>query len=301
MATSQTVLPSLIQLKNVVVATDFSPIAERALFFAGKIAHHSSATVHVVHVLTPPVDVPLRSESRVRAFDISSYEARMLLRTATDHFKDTPHETWLEIGDVRERVFEVCKHVKADLVVVGTRGNTGVTKFFLGSAAENIFRSAPCPVLTIGWNVLAHDGSSWREILYPTDFLPESEVALPYAMSLARANAAQLTVLHVVRGKPPKNSAAFPVEAYSLDFERLMKGQEHEKLKLRFAVDFSRSVADAVHERALGMTGGLIVLGVRETPIWASRLPDVAHKIVALSPCPVLTIRSKRQVAEDWR
>jgi nucleotide-binding universal stress UspA family protein len=225
----------------------------------------------------------------------------MLLRSATDHFQEIPHETWLEIGDVRERVLEVCKHVKADLLVVGTRGSTGVTKFFLGSVAERIVRSAPCPVLTIGWHVLANDASSFTDILYPTDFLPESEVALPYALSLARVNSAHLTMLHVARGKPPKNSTTFPVEAFRLDFERLIRGHDHQNVKLRFAVDFSRSVADAVHQRALELTGGLIVLGVRETPSWATRLPDVAHKIAATAPCPVLTIRSKRVVAEDWR
>ena len=87
---------------------------------------------------------------------------------------------------------------KIDLLVLGTRGRTGIGKFFLGSVAEEIVRQAHCPVLTVG----PHSPSEppregrFRQILYATDFSEESLAAAPYAISLTRTSSSVNGLAH---------------------------------------------------------------------------------------------------------
>jgi nucleotide-binding universal stress UspA family protein len=278
------------------MATDFSLVAERALLYAEMIAHQYHSTVHLVHVLPTRTDGFLRSNDTndtVESFDTNMRDARNLLRRTTDRFQGTEHETWLEMGDIAERVLAVCNHVDADLVVVGTQSVAGFAKLFFGSTAEKIFRSAGCPVLTVGTHVDTKPGARLKEVLCPTDFLPESEQALPYAVSIAQANAARLTLLHVVRGNKPRSLNFSPLDGFKSDFERLLRKTSAPVSNVRFALEFNGAVADAVRDYSAKMDHCLIVLGVREAPSWATYLPDTAQKIATLASSPVLTIRNE--------
>jgi hypothetical protein len=58
-------------------------------------------------------------------------------------------EPRLEDGDVPELIVEVAQETVADLIVMGTHGRTGLGRLLLGSVAERVLRTAPCPVLTL--------------------------------------------------------------------------------------------------------------------------------------------------------
>jgi nucleotide-binding universal stress UspA family protein len=55
----------------------------------------------------------------------------------------------VEVGDAREVIDNVAEKIGADLIAMGTHGRRGVKRMLLGSVAESVVRSAPCPVLTI--------------------------------------------------------------------------------------------------------------------------------------------------------
>ena len=55
----------------------------------------------------------------------------------------------LRTGDARDVIIRACEEINADLIVMGTHGRRGVSRALLGSVAESIVRTAPCPVLTI--------------------------------------------------------------------------------------------------------------------------------------------------------
>lgn len=105
---------------------------------------------------------------------------------------------------------EVIGGCKIDLIVLGTHGRTGWGKVLLGSVAESIFRKAPCPVVTVGPHCSADPKRSveFHQIVFATNFSPESLVAAPYAVSLAQENQAKLTLLHVV--EDPKSGLGNP-------------------------------------------------------------------------------------------
>ena len=112
-------------------------------------------------------------------------------------------------------------------MIVGTHGRTGVGKLLLGSKAEEILRQAPCPVLTVGPKVsgraklpaLAAEAKeiapveiAVRQIVYATDFSPESLAAALFATSLAQEFQAKLTLLHVIEKFTDKDRRPKPLE-----------------------------------------------------------------------------------------
>ena len=112
-----------------------------------------------------------------------------------------PRETIIERGGAVWPVLsKVLKEHEIDLIVLGTHGRTGVQKVLLGSSAEEVFRRARVPVVTIGPGVRngAHSGGRFRCVLFATDFNAVSTVAGAYAVSLAQENQARLILLHIL-------------------------------------------------------------------------------------------------------
>ena len=86
------------------------------------------------------------------------------------------------------------------MLVLGTHGRAGLGKLLIGSVAEEVFRRASCPVMTVGPHASSkvQNEIHFQHILFATDFSPDSLAALPYAVSLAKEDQAKLTFLHVV-------------------------------------------------------------------------------------------------------
>src|SRR5260370_42320156 len=100
-----------------------------------------------------------------------------------------PHETILVRGDsVWPPVEKALGEYEIDLMILGTHGRTGAMKLLLGSVAEEIFRRASVPVLTIGPSVRKgfHSGGPFYPPVFLADFPPEAQPAPPYAISMAQ-------------------------------------------------------------------------------------------------------------------
>jgi hypothetical protein len=90
-----------------------------------------------------------------------------------------PNETPLMHGDVSNVVADVISRNKIDLVVLGTHGRNGVSKFIWGSVAEQIFRNVWCPVLTVGPAAQPiKEGACFQKILLASDLNPDSAAPL---------------------------------------------------------------------------------------------------------------------------
>jgi nucleotide-binding universal stress UspA family protein len=103
--------------------------------------------------------------------------------------------TLLLSGPPWERIVEAAEAAKeVDLIVVGTRGHTGLARLFLGSVAEMVVRHAPCSVLALP----SGGDKPFLRILCPIDFSPSSNYALELANELGNSAQSLLTLLHVL-------------------------------------------------------------------------------------------------------
>ena len=285
------------RFENIVFATDFSPAAAHAIPFIKKIATHFQSNLVALHVkppvvnpMTQPATWPVDVEA-AKAFDKEHREELL------DTFAGINTEVLIEEGDIQSRLDKAIQKYNTDLVIIGTRGRTGLAKILLGSVAEEIFRTVPCPVLTVGPHSEARKADI-REILFATDFASEAPVAAAYAVSLAQEFEARLTLLHVVPEPRPGDLVSWSdvQESSKKLLRNLVPADAEAWCKPEYFVergDPGQRILDLANVRAVD----LIILGVQPekgVPGAATHLPiATAHKVVAHANCPVLTVRSK--------
>jgi len=139
--------------KNILVPTDLSEGAEEALDYACQLASKLDATVHLVNVIgIPAMGLPELGVA-VTATVIDSMIAEN--QKSIDELAARKGQiarigqVLLKTGDARDVINQTAREVGADLIVMGTHGRRGVTRALLGSVAETVVRTAPCPVLTV--------------------------------------------------------------------------------------------------------------------------------------------------------
>jgi nucleotide-binding universal stress UspA family protein len=137
--------------KTILVATDFSECAEQALDYAVALADKLGAKIHLLNVIGVPAmgipEVGLAVTSTLIESTVRTHTAE-LDKLATRR-GSAAIETVLRTGDARDLIIDVAREVAADLIVMGTHGRRGVRRALIGSIAESVVRTAPCPVLTI--------------------------------------------------------------------------------------------------------------------------------------------------------
>ena len=143
------------RIQTILVPTDFSEGAGRALAWARTLAQAFRAEIVVLHVLELPltwtplgglgsIPTPLSTES----VEQLTNEAQAILETVA---RDAPEVTrrLLRKGHPREVILAVVQEVGAGAVVMGTHGRRGVSHLLIGSVAEHVVRHSPVPVWTV--------------------------------------------------------------------------------------------------------------------------------------------------------
>jgi nucleotide-binding universal stress UspA family protein len=289
-----------IALKNILFLTDYSEPSQAALPFAVAMAREFGATVHALHVLVPDPYVYATPATIAIAFEAQENAAEAEMQRVDAELENLPHTTAVVRGaGVWSALEQAIADCHADLIVLGTHGRTGAQKLLLGSAAEEIFRRSPIPVLTIGPDVRngMHNAAQFHRVLYATDFSPEAVAAAPYAISLAEEHAARLILLNVIHERPidTDHGRVEPSIANVLYELHEIVPQDAELWCRPEAVVEYGDPAGRILEAAKQRDADLIVMGVREA---AGRLGvathlerATAHKVVAHATCPVLTVR----------
>jgi nucleotide-binding universal stress UspA family protein len=291
--------PTRVQLQNILFATDFTPSAQVALSYALKLARNYDAGVYSVNVLPhqPFVEAAQPDPEQTRWFA----EQHMADLVSSESFTGIRHKELIKQGEVAEVLSKLVREFAIDLVVIGTCGRKGLGKLLLGSVAEEVFRIAECPVLTVGPHATSWPADGYlRHILYATDFGPESVHGLPYALSLAEENRARLTLLHVA----PETGVVLPepepgAEPW-LNPDEVMASTEK---RLRDLVPYGTQLwhdpvymvqfgpaAETIVKIAAG-SADMIVLGVKRPAALTKHLgAGVAYKVACEATCPVLSV-----------
>lgn len=304
-----------VSIQNILFATDFSRVSEAAVPYARALALRYGSTLHVAHVL--PEVTFLRPGAPDPAVIGSIYEdahsgAQERIQNLADRLQGFPHRTYLRHGKVCDMLDEVIREQKVDLVVLGTHGRTGLGKLVMGSVAEDILRHAPCPVLTVGprsagvmqaaegrHNLdLPYPQIRFRQILYATNFTPESAQSVAFAVSLAREFQAKLTLLHVIEDYGDRlHEHPGPIEIALRKLEGLVPDGAGLRYPPQFMAEFG-TPSELILQTASGHEADLILLGVRPAAGHVGAATHLggstAHKVIVGADCPVLTVHGKK-------
>jgi nucleotide-binding universal stress UspA family protein len=151
------------RFSRILVPTDFGVASDAALTCAKDLATKFQARLLLLHVVedpsatgtwTPEVYVAASAELRETLFrDARERLERALTDQERDRFKASID---VQAGTAADAIGAFAREKGVDLIVMGTHGRRGLAHMFLGSVAERVVRSAPCPVLTIRGDRQAH-------------------------------------------------------------------------------------------------------------------------------------------------
>jgi nucleotide-binding universal stress UspA family protein len=290
------------RFQKLVVPVDFSEHAEAALDAALALAKTSKATVHLVHAYEIPLGtIPPYGVEVPQALLIGVRDAAARrLEKAADKVRASgvACEAHLSHGPTATTIAETAKQLGADLIVMGTRGLTGLKHVLLGSVAERVVRTAPCPVLT-----LKSDGAAFtrpQRILVPTDFSEQARPALDLAIELAREHGASIHVLHAYE-LPTSVTMAYGIAVPQSVWDGVQEAAAKELAKVVERVKsagvpvtsqlVTAPAADSIADAATAQRSDVIVMATRGlTGVKHVLLGSVAERTLRIAPCPVLTV-----------
>jgi nucleotide-binding universal stress UspA family protein len=284
--------------KNILLATDFSPASKKALEYAASLARRYGSALYLTHVITVasyPLASPEYAVSQLQNMHDSARQGfRDLLKSG--ELIELPYKVLIQEGSLWPSIEEAIKTYEIDLLVVGTHGAGAVEKVLIGSGAEEIFRKAKVPVLTVGPSITNEPlyEIEFKNILFATDFGRSAEREAEYAVSLAQKHCSRLRLVHVLPHPEAygKDILAEKRETSMVQLRELVASET----ELHYKLDFEVAVGEPVKQIlriAEETKADLIIMGAKGRSSLAGNVPHTkAYRVVCGARCPVLTVRS---------
>ncbi|MFN7930951.1 MAG: universal stress protein [Blastocatellia bacterium] len=284
----------MLTLEKIFCSTDLRPGNDEALSYALALAKAYEAKLYVCHALA---ESPVTDDTQLRQ-PIATMLEQHCYHTPTGCPGLPDWEPILAVGDPAETITREAAQHHADLIVMHSRRQSYAATL-LGSTAEAVSRTAPCPVL-----ITHPDEREWvnpttgeirlKTILMPYDFSNDSEVALMFALMLAEEYQSELHLLHVL---PPHTGASF-VLAEEEEFREAVRQlqdavPEEAKLwcNLKTVVREGKPYREIL-EYADAHEVDLICMGVRGAGFGMQALfGSNVDRVLRQSPCPILLAR----------
>jgi len=218
---------------NILVPTDFSQLSKYALKYAIKIANTLDGTITVLHVITMTQAFRLSMREKIRLAETNvigspEHELETLIRTVSEQYK-TSHPIKYEV--VRGRYFastlvREVRRLRSGLVVMGTRGASGLTKAVLGSNTNSIIEVSHVPVLAVPEQA---EFKGFRNVVYASD-LRNLERELKILIRYIERFGSTIHLIHIV---PPGNQ----VDSVEAKIESVLKNFPYKNIVTLVLVD----------------------------------------------------------------
>ncbi len=276
-------------MRTILVPTDFSENAKKALEFAQTIAERYEAGISLVHAYSPPaVDPSLPVETWVTLADqtekVNADALEALEKECVKKgFKCTTKQ---ELGPASEVILDEIKTQKPILVVMGRTGKGGWLDKLMGSVASAVAVKALCPVLVLPPDTHT---KTIRRIVYATELERPEANALGFAFNLAEHFNADLTLVKV---DAPFEVNVFEDEEFKEDIVKEFGEKKYNLIAIK-----ADSVVSGIQDYADEHHIDLIVMATRKRD-WLAELinPSVAKKMVLDTHVPVLVYHLEQLV-----
>ncbi len=299
------------RLKKILFPTDFSRCAGQALLPAVDLAEQNQAELHLLHAIVlhgydphnPSFNINELEEEIYRR--IQSDATVRLANVAPNHLAEsvqivTAQERGISASNV---IVEYARKNDIDLIVLGTHGRRAPAHLLLGSVAEEVVRTASCPVLTVRERKKPKPVAETERILVPVDFSKYSKQALTYGKNLAAGYGATLQLLHVI--ELTVHPAYYSVGKTSLfEIDSDLRERSHNNLMELareapgpevdaepFVIE-GRAASDIVKFAAENRSDLIVIPTHGLTGLSHFLLGSIAQKVVRRAPCPVLVVKA---------
>ena len=277
---------------TILCPVDYSDCSKRAVRFAGALAEHFAARLVVIHVF----DRLVAGAAALHHFDLTGADGQEELRSfVADHLPQPllasrRLEHVVMLGTPADEILAAVRTYRADLLVMGTHGFSGVRKAMFGSTLRTVLRYADLPVLAVP--LVDHRDASLLSplvadgpVLAPVDFSPESRAAAQAAGGVAAALGVPRVGLHVVPA--PSNATCEIAPDPSIAMKTLIAdvtAAHPETLILE------GDPAEVIARTAREKKSPLIVMSLGSSAAPERKPGSVAYRVLCLAPVPILAL-----------
>jgi nucleotide-binding universal stress UspA family protein len=272
--------------QRILVPTDFSEIASKAMRYASDLARRIGASLTIVYA--DPFVSPIDYTATVGGWDESSFDRlkgraeEQLQRDAEANIdRSVLYDAIVRVAPPLDGILEQARESGSTLIVMGTHGRTGFRRLFLGSVTEAVIRKAEIPVIAVP------PGGDWKPamstILCPAVYNAQCRDALRFAASIAPIDAKFI----VIRSTPENDCID------TLDSLLALRAWLPESIAPRCDLKIfgSGHLAGQVEGYAQKVEADLIVVAERTERSAADVLHGTfAARLIQYSDCPVLTM-----------
>ena len=197
-------------MKKILIPTDLSSNASNAISYAFQLFRNSNVQFYILHVDHPIIDMPTSSiefmstttypdlESQKKMVEKQIFKIIEKLNSKDDNFN---YEIENEIGFAGDVIVSKAKELNCDLIIMGTKGATGLSQFFIGSVTASVIRKSAVSVLAIPENFTFE---KLEKIVFATDYEGISnKKTLQPLFEIARTFDAKVMMFHAIEAKEP--------------------------------------------------------------------------------------------------
>ncbi|WP_338877059.1 universal stress protein [Spirosoma sp. SC4-14] len=263
-------------IMNLVIAMSQRHKAEIRLLYVLSPEYYTFAAIDSLAVSMPHEEV-LEAETQ----RLHQWADKML----SDH--SVAYSAECRIGPTVDRIAESATEFRADLIIMGTHGSTGLLQYVMGSEAYHVINRAPCPVLTVPEQANVRE---FREILFPIRPVPGNMAKYEFTRTIARKNNAHLTILGLAN-----NLEADAGKAININMALLSKHILDDALEADSLLSHTNSAVHTVLQQAEEQNADLII-------ITADHASNIRHlfvgpffkQIISQAKRPVLCIKPQK-------
>ncbi|TFG11911.1 universal stress protein [Candidatus Thorarchaeota archaeon] len=139
-----------VEVKSILVAVDGSEHSEKAVRYACAMGPPLEAEVILLHVVPMLVSAtPYHDTVSDQPFSALQKVGEDILAKAKEIAGNCPVTDMIDHGDPAQRIMEIAEEKNVDLIVMGSRGVSGIKRLFVGSISDKVTNQAPCPVMIV--------------------------------------------------------------------------------------------------------------------------------------------------------
>jgi nucleotide-binding universal stress UspA family protein len=277
--------------KKLVVAYDFSPHADMALDYALDLATKRNSEIILVHVQGPSDEASPAGDEADEAHKVIPNLTERLEQMADHCRKIGVDARWLlRAGSTAESLAGVVADLQPDLLFLGAYGNNRQDRKVLGSTAESLLQTLPCPVVTMGPKATKKkfDPNQSEKVICPIDFPEDVHERLKIISGVAKALCADVELVHAV---DVCHEYSLPHNATNTQFEfdLLVEWLQREGVEAQSTLLYGAPEL-VISERAQAVNAHYIMFGLHQSGHFSSySRKSLVAKVIKNAPCAIFT------------
>lgn len=275
-------------MKSILIPVDFSEYSKASVTYGVALAKRTGAELFLLHVFDGPDDwnrIPVESQQDFPQIESRMVEAEVKMDKLLEEkiFKGVKATGIVRPGIIQEQIQRFSKQYKADLIIMGAHGKGDSKRFFIGSQAQKILRTAACPVFSVKKDFKP---KAIKRIVFAADFIEDKASGFGSLVPFAKATKAQIDIVFINTPANFRDTMTMEkamdrfVSAYpQLKFKKhIFNALNVEEGILQFATLCQAQVIAKITKNRQGKAG--YDIGITESLLFNARLPVLSATVL---------------------